>query len=619
MIPAGLGGRQFAAEEAAEQFAAADVAALSARRGLSMGACYHSRMMRKKRMMRSSFSIFILAAACGDTGDGAATSAATTGTGSEATTGASATDTPTTGASSEATTAAPTTGMTTAPTTGATEAGTTGDLTGGDTTTGEPLTRVEQILAALDVAMYQCPERIWPDVEASYRSRQVLLASEIENKAWLWNAQQGGGVPPVVSEGPLDSLPPEWTSVFNINDLGGALTLGISLDWTADINAKVIADGDTLWPDYATSLTFHEGMHFLSDQDDWNTGNGSRSSPYPEPWEPRYLRAQVVRSLLDEVASEGSGLAAAAHWHARLLAEYPAEMKAIRSYDCTEGSAEYVSLMMSALAELGCDAGDPELLALAISHLPDGVFLSEDAFDVGREPYDLGVLGGLVLRRGEVPGWELKVENGAAPVDQAIAGVTPVDQPDDAQIQADAQATVEQRNAMVGAEIDPMLANMADPAYTRIVVSFNWVAGSFGVGGFYYLADDPNLSDVLLTFSASLEPPSGVPIEITDFTVLTGIATPCKLSGGAVTVLAVPTADLSVVGGKASIGSARLDFSGLEVEATVDADNLPWLCPVDAGGAGGAPAPEPGPVLHTLRAQAHGKQGKVAPRLGVRR
>ncbi len=563
-------------------------------------------------MKRSAFPILILAAACGDGDPAEATSATTSGTTSEASSGATtgtATDPPTTGATSEVT----------GETTTTTDAGTTAAPTTGDTTTGEPLTRVEQILAALDVAMYQCPERIWPDVEASYRSRQVLLASELENKAWLWNAQQGGGVPPVVSEGPLDSLPPEWTSVFNVNDLGGVLTLGISLDWTADINAEVLAQGDILWPDYATSLTFHEGMHFLSDQDDWNTGNGSRSSPYPEPWEPRYLRAQVAAALRDEVDSEGSGLAAAAHWQGRLLTEYAAEMKAIRSYDCTEGSAEYVSLMMSALAELGCDAGDPELLSLAISHLSDGVFLSENAFNVGREPYDLGVLGGLILRRAKLAGWELEVEDGAAPVDQAIAGVTAVPQPDDPQVQAAAEAAVEARNTMVGAEIDPMLANMADPAYTRIVVSYSWIAGSFGVGGFYYLADDPNLSDVLLSFSASLEPPSAVPIEITDFTVLTGIATPCKLSGGNAIVLAVPTADLSVVGGLATIGSAKLDFTGLAVEATVDADNLPWLCPEAAGGAGGAPAPEPGIVLHTLRAPAHAPKHAPMPRVGIRR
>jgi hypothetical protein len=163
---------------------------------------------------------------------------------------------------------------------------------------------------------------------------------------------------------------------------------------------------------------------------------------------------------------------------------------------------------------------------------------------------------------------------------------------------------------MVGMEIDPLLANMKDPAYTRIVVSFNWVAGSFGVGGFYYLAEDPNLSDVLLTFSASLEPPSDVAIEVTDFTMLTGVATPCQLSGGNAIVLPVPTADLNLVGDKATIGSAKLAFDGLAVEATVDADNLPWLCPLDAGGAGGAVVPEPGPVFHTLR-PGHAPKGGV--------
>lgn len=530
-----------------------------------------------------------------------------------ATTGAESSNPGTTsGSTSEPTTGA--TGTTTdVPTTDAstTDAASTDDTTDdtADTTSGEPLTRVEQVLHALDVSMYQCPERIWPDVEAKYRSRQVLLASELENRAWLWNAQQGGGVPPVVSEGPLDSLPPEWTSTFNVNDLGGARTLGISLDWTAERTAEIVANGGTVWPDFATSLTFHEGFHFLSDQDDWNVGNGSRTSPYPEPWEPRYLRTQLQRALYEEVMSAGSGLGGAAYWHARLLAEYPKEMKAIRAFDCTEGSAEYVSLMMSALSELGCEAGDPELLALAMSHLPDGFFLSQYIFSVGREPYDLGVLGGLILRRDEVAGWELQVENGAPPVDQAIAGVTPVAQPDDPQVQADAQAAVAERNVTVGMEIDPLLANMQDPAYTRIVVSFNWIAGSFGVGGFYYLAEDPNLSDVILTFSASLEPPSQVPIEITDFTILTGITTPCQLSGGNAIVLAVPTADLDVVGDKVTIDSPKLAFAGLAVEGTVDADNLPWLCPLDAGGAGGAPAPEPGPVFHTLRAEANGPKG----------
>ncbi len=500
------------------------------------------------------------------------------------------------------------------PTTGDSSTGT--PTTDGTTTTGgpEPLTRVQQILAALDVAMYQCPERAWPDVAAKYSIRQVLLASELENRAWLWNHQKSDGVPPVVTEGPLDSLPPEWTSVFNINPLDGALTLGISLDWTAEINDGILADGGVLWPDFATALTFHEGFHFLSDQDDWSTGNGSRSAPYPEPWEPRYLRTQLQRALHEEVKSEGAGLAAAAYWHGRLLTEHTAEMTKIRGYDCTEGSAEYVSMMMSAIAELGCDAADPELLALAASHLSDGTFLSEGGFDVGREPYDLGVLAGLILRRAGVPGWELKVEDGEAPVDQAIIGVAPAVQPDDGDVQAAAQAAVAARNATVGAEIEPMLANMKDPAYTRIAVSYNWIAGSFGVGGFYYLAEDPALSEVLLTFSATMEPPSDTVIEISDFTALTAIPTPCALPDGQAIVLAVPTADLAVVGESATITSPKLSFSALAVEATQDADNLPWLCPLDAGGANGLVTPQPGPVLHIVHTPGDSKLVTPRPR-----
>lgn len=504
----------------------------------------------------------------------------------------------------DTTTDSPTAGESTAPT----------STTDGDTTTGgEPLTRVEKIIAALDVAMYECPERIWPDVEASYRSSQVLLASEAENRAWVWNYQQGDGEPPRVNEGPLDSLPPEWTSFFNINQLGGALTLGISLDATQETNDSIMMGGGVVWPDFATSLTFHEGFHFLSSQDDWNVGSGSRSAPYPEPWEPRYLRAQLLRSLLADVNGEDS-LAAAAHWRERLHTEHADETELSRPYDCTEGSAEYVSLMMSALAELGCDATDDELLALAISHLPDGMFLGGETFDSGREYYDLGVLAGLLLRRDAVPGWELKVEDGDSPADQLLADVVPAAQPDDPALQADAQAAVDARNTVVGAEIEPMLEAMQDPEYTRIVVSMGWVLGSFRLGGFYYLAEDPNLTDVFLTFSASMGPPSGVPIEIDQLTVIAGVTTPCALASGNTVVLTIPTADIALAGNLATATNPKVQFTDLEVEPTMDVDNLPWLCPTDAGGANGAPAPQPELELHTLRAPGTEKTVVVRPR-----
>ncbi|SFE65181.1 hypothetical protein SAMN02745121_05000 [Nannocystis exedens] len=477
----------------------------------------------------------------------------------------------------------------------------------------EPQTRVERLLAALDEAMYRCPERAWPDVAVNYRQRQVVLTSVPDNLAWVWNDQSGDGAPPVVTERQLDELPPEWTAYFNVSELDGVKSLGISLDQTQAQNEWWLSHGGTLWPDFAASLMFHEGFHFLSDQDDWNEGMGSRSAPYPEPWEPRYLRRQLIQALAAEVQAEGAGLAAAAHWYGRLQSEYAAEMKAIRSYDCTEGSAEYVSLIMSAIAELGCDAPDSEVLALALSHLPDGLFLSDGAqFDSDLEPYELGVVAGLLLRRAGVAGWELAVEQGAAPADQLLGEVAGAPQPDDPATQAAAQAAVAERNKSVGAQIEPMLARMKDPAYTRVAVRFDWIAGSFGVGGFYYLAADPQQSEVLLNFSAMLSPPSMVTIEVAEQTALAGVATPCAFPEPYSIVLTVPNAALTVALGAATSTDANVAFAGLAVEPTTGADNLPWLCPIDAGGANAAPAPPPD--LHTLRHAGEGpRQAFVHP------
>lgn len=544
--------------------------------------------------MRILSTLFVASAAIGCNNDGddsAEGGGSSTGTGTQASTGETTGDTPTTG---EPTTATPTTG----------------DESTDGTTGGEPLTRVEKILAGLDVAMYECPERIWPDVEENYRSRQVVLASELENTAWVWNYQGVEGEPPVVTKGPLDSLDPEWTSFFNVGFLGTAPALGISLDGTQEINEAILADGGIVWPDFASALTYHEGFHFLSDQNDWTTGGGSRSSPYPAPWEPRYLRARLKQALLTAALGDGASLGGAAYWHGRLLAEHGEEMDSIRAYDCTEGSAEYVSLMMSALAELGCEADDAELVALATSHLEDGSFVSLTGFDVGREPYDLGVVAGMILRGSGVDGWELKVEQGDAPADQLLAGVSPEMQPEDPALEAEAQAAITADNEAVGEKIDPLLANMKDPTYTRIVVSQNWISGSFGLGGFYYLADDPALSDVWLTFSATLTAASAI-VEVSGHTIFADVVTPCALSGGGSIVLVVPTADITVAGDSASIGNATVAFDGLGVEATMDAEMLPWLCPLDAGGANGAPAPQPELTLHTLRGQPGGQQQVV--------
>ena len=105
----------------------------------------------------------------------------------------------------------------------------------------------------------------------------------------------------------------------------------------------------------------------------------------------------------------------------------------------------------------------------------------------------------------------------------------------------------------------------------------------------------------MLHFSGVLATPSQVSLAVNDQTVLAGIKTPCALPQGYVIVVTVPTAALTHLGGAATSSDSQVTFADLAVEPTTDRHNLPWLCPVDAGGANGAPAPQPGLGLHTLR------------------
>lgn len=470
----------------------------------------------------------------------------------------------------------------------------TADETG--TTAGEPeLSRIEQILADLNVAMYECPDRVWPGGTAeNYRSRQVLLVSVEEATGWMWNDQlTSEGEPPRVSTGPLDGLPTEWTAgTFNFGVINDIRTLGISLDVTADINESTLESGAELYVDFASLLTVHEAFHYLSDQDDWNEGFGTRRVPYPEPWEPRHLRAELTAALRATLEDDAE-LSRAAYWQQRMQAEFPQELADIRALEITEGSAEYATIVSSVLAVEGCGVSEADLMTEAVAHLDDG-FLG-GGFSGGREPYDLGVLAGLILRRDDYPGWELATEGGTPPVEQLLQGVVPVDQAGDADLMATVQQTVEDRNVEVGMEIDPMLDALSSPDHVRVVVSFAWFAGSFSLDGFYYLPELPGEPDVYLRLSALLEPPSGVAIELFDETSLagTGTGTPCALPAEQSLVLTLPAEDVVVAGGSATSTAATATFTDLAVEEATDMMGLTWLCPQDAGGAAPPSLPPP--------------------------
>src|SRR5215217_5608961 len=63
--------------------------------------------------------------------------------------------------------------------------------------------RVAVLQRALDTALFECPDRVWPGTAASYRQSQVLLVSSKAGTAYLWNDRRQ----------PLDRQPPRVTLI----------------------------------------------------------------------------------------------------------------------------------------------------------------------------------------------------------------------------------------------------------------------------------------------------------------------------------------------------------------------------------------------------------------------
>ncbi|MGH1344205.1 MAG: hypothetical protein ACRBN8_21780 [Nannocystales bacterium] len=464
------------------------------------------------------------------------------------------------------------------------------DTTSGDgSSTGEPLSRLELIEEALFTAMFLCPDRAWPEVADNMRTSQIMLVSVQNGEAYLWNDQHSGAESPGLTEVDFASLGAEWHSTFEFGVYNDVRTLGISLDVTAELNAEFEKAGVPQWHDYALGLTFHEGMHYLSGQSGWNVNPGSRSLPYPEPWEPRYFRAQMGWALRGELEDGTVDFGTAAFWREAAFDAFPNDMNAIASYDITEGSAEYGSAMMSALAALGCDATDEELVDAVVEHLDSYASLSH--YSGGREPYDLGVLTGLSLQRVGADGWQGVVEDGTTMQQVLLSQFDPEAAPDDADVQASAQEAVNARNEVAAERIEPMLLDMADPSFYRLPVPPNWIQGSFSPGAFYYLADEPGEPDLWLSYSALHETPSGTVLDVQELTSLLGIANPCAVGQGTI-VLLIPAAEATDNGdGTFTSSNTQVAFEDLTAMVIEDENALPWLCPEQSAAP---PAPSHG-------------------------
>ena len=448
--------------------------------------------------------------------------------------------------------------------------------------------RISALQRAFDTALIECADRVWPGSAASYSGSQILLVSVQEGTAYLWNDQReaSNGHPPQLSMLEITELGPEWMTTFNAGTLFGFPTVGVSLDETAQVNEAYAAANMPRWHDFAVDLTLHEAFHIIGSQRRWPRpgGGGSRSIPYPQVAEPRYLRAALISALLAHVRDGGSDatLAAAAFWQGRFVTEHAVDADAIRGTDINEGTAEYATLVGGALVDHGCAASEATLVQTMVAHLDE--FVDVERFDGGNEPYQLGLLAGIGARvRGtRVAGWEGRVESGQTPVEVLVAGTVALAQTDDPTLSAGARSAVDASNLEIAVEVSPLLARMEASDHVRLPIPAQWTAGSFRVTGFVTLVDEPGSPEALLNYRATHEVPDGGPTITVAQTVMQALPEACGSSPQTMRIATFPAAALVTdvaSPGRFTLNDPAVSFTGLSAERVQDAAGLTWLCP----------------------------------------
>ena len=117
------------------------------------------------------------------------------------------------------------------------------------------------IVDAFNAVTIDCPERVWPSYD--WTKFQVMLVSNEEQRALLWNDQSNRQEPPTVTEVDYSTLPDNFIyGEYDLTEWQGADTLSLSLD-------QERLDLET--------LGFHEGFHYFGQRPPhWNELHGER-------------------------------------------------------------------------------------------------------------------------------------------------------------------------------------------------------------------------------------------------------------------------------------------------------------------------------------------------------
>lgn len=304
----------------------------------------------------------------------------------------------------------------------------------------------------LDV-LIDCPDRLWPGF--SWQNYQVTFEDPQQSDAVRWNSPSptGGSQDNRISLIPQSSVLALTPGAFILESSGILLSRRPKEAWQELVETAI-----------------HETFHRTQ-----KIQNIFRDYIYPEDWQPRYLRQEIIRSLHDELTNVGTdGLARSKFWRMRWERLYPDDIGRNQGMDFLEGPAKFVGQLGVSLATLGCDASNTRLITNAVARMN----LSEN-FERAEESYRLGLLVGLLLERGKVNAWHERVTRGEMPLNILLENTQPQKDGGSFSLKRRVKVYYQRKNSEVREIVAGYKHDLGSTEYVPLAIPAAWLVGSF--------------------------------------------------------------------------------------------------------------------------------------------
>jgi hypothetical protein len=257
--------------------------------------------------------------------------------------------------------------------------------------------RIGKVTSQLNATL-QCANRIWPGLKKeSYR---VLFVQPSTSESWLWIGSSGQVETVSKTEFPAASGLP----MYSFGQFRSEKAVILNLDEVSE-KSRI----PSLNVDGAVNLAFHEGFHYLFQMNEPWVGQFTSANRKPDldHITAVYLRRMLIRSLKAELIA-GQGFGRSAYWFQKW--EALGEAPETKLSDILEGTANYVEVIASIIADQGCQISEQKLLQIAVSNLDSVVGLPMDDrvmrelfskyVETGYqiEGYEIGLLSLLAMR-----------------------------------------------------------------------------------------------------------------------------------------------------------------------------------------------------------------------------